>query len=578
MPADHAFADGRVHITANTAAADALALDADMDEDQMVPQAQQEQLEKQQPNQQSGQLHRPEQQQDEQQEQPVKPVQLLQQQLEPQQQQQVELQLQQQQQTQSTARAGQGQLGCISVPKQEADQLVGGMGGAQATAQHPAPEAACAVGAMDTEHEQQQQPLDGVRLDEPDGAAAAAVDSSMPSTCADLHTQQEVQMPAGMQLAVLNDTSQPIQLAAQAQQQQLQQGEPADISTQPQQIPAGLNAAGPAISTPASGASGVSQQDEDQLHAGAPTAPADAAMVLSAAADEVQSGQLAANVSAAPFAANAQVVRLLVQLDLTASHLSDVCTVKLPGNRPHSKPCKSHTTPPEIICLTSPCSLGDIKGAVTKAFAEVYRLAVGWRCEQLVGLPQDALVPAETATAAKMTSKPAAGGGAAAHTPTAAAGVANSADTDAGKQGGDSIAAALHGSGSAGMTTPAATADGTVDDGSLLLVMADQLPPALVLTAIGSGLDSHPRFRHAGGVEDWAVQCCCGTLDDDGERMIVCDGCGYWMHTRCNGVHDDDDEPPGFMCAACRGPAAAEALPTYGDGSSRKGVGSKRAR
>jgi hypothetical protein len=85
------------------------------------------------------------------------------------------------------------------------------------------------------------------------------------------------------------------------------------------------------------------------------------------------------------------------------------------------------------------------------------------------------------------------------------------------------------------------------------------------------------RFRHAGGVEDWAVQCCCGTLDDDGEKMIVCDGCGYWMHTRCNGVLDGDDhhqEQQGFLCQGCRAgraaaPAAAEVVPGVGRGGKR---------
>lgn len=66
------------------------------------------------------------------------------------------------------------------------------------------------------------------------------------------------------------------------------------------------------------------------------------------------------------------------------------------------------------------------------------------------------------------------------------------------------------------------------------------------------------RYRHAGGVEDWAVACCCGVLDDDGERMIVCDGCGFWVHTRCNGVRDSDEEPmAGFACKTCREVAAA---------------------
>jgi hypothetical protein len=55
-------------------------------------------------------------------------------------------------------------------------------------------------------------------------------------------------------------------------------------------------------------------------------------------------------------------------------------------------------------------------------------------------------------------------------------------------------------------------------------------------------------------------------LDDDGERMIVCDGCGFWVHTRCNGVKDSDEEPTaGFACRACREAATAAAKPTAGE-------------
>lgn len=65
------------------------------------------------------------------------------------------------------------------------------------------------------------------------------------------------------------------------------------------------------------------------------------------------------------------------------------------------------------------------------------------------------------------------------------------------------------------------------------------------------------------------MQCRCGTTDDDGERMIVCDGCGFWMHTRCNGIHDEDDDPRGFMCEPCRQQRAAEQAAAAGQGSKR---------
>eukprot|EP00775_Hariotina_reticulata_P006177 gene6177-6415_t len=151
-----------------------------------------------------------------------------------------------------------------------------------------------------------------------------------------------------------------------------------------------------------------------------------------------------------------------------------------------ARPRRCHVTPPELLLLPPRCTLAAAKQAVTEAFAEMYRLAVGWKCDE-AGCQQD-------------------------------------------------------------------DADGCV-------LLGARLPHGLVVTAVGSGLDSEPRFRHAGGVEDWAVLCCCGTQDDDGEKMIVCDGCGFWMHTRCNGVLDSEDqpEPQGFMCQGCRAGRAAEA-------------------
>jgi hypothetical protein len=38
----------------------------------------------------------------------------------------------------------------------------------------------------------------------------------------------------------------------------------------------------------------------------------------------------------------------------------------------------------------------------------------------------------------------------------------------------------------------------------------------------------------------------CGTVTDDGERMVSCDKCGNWLHTRCIGLADGKDIPPDF--------------------------------
>ncbi|BDA47154.1 probable PHD finger protein MALE MEIOCYTE DEATH 1 [Coccomyxa sp. Obi] len=72
-----------------------------------------------------------------------------------------------------------------------------------------------------------------------------------------------------------------------------------------------------------------------------------------------------------------------------------------------------------------------------------------------------------------------------------------------------------------------------------------------VLTLHGDGIDLDPFWRHAGGVEEWQVACCCGTRDDDGERMIACDGCAEWSHTRCAGFADALPSPDHFLCPRC---------------------------
>jgi hypothetical protein len=51
----------------------------------------------------------------------------------------------------------------------------------------------------------------------------------------------------------------------------------------------------------------------------------------------------------------------------------------------------------------------------------------------------------------------------------------------------------------------------------------------------------------------------CGTTDDDGERMIACDACEVWMHTRCVGIVDSAGTPRRWTCLECEAEAAAEA-------------------
>lgn len=58
-------------------------------------------------------------------------------------------------------------------------------------------------------------------------------------------------------------------------------------------------------------------------------------------------------------------------------------------------------------------------------------------------------------------------------------------------------------------------------------------------------------LKYEGGADTWAVGCGCGARDDDGERMVACDACDVWHHTRCIGIEDEEPVPQLFLCAGC---------------------------
>ncbi|CAI5523493.1 unnamed protein product [Closterium sp. Naga37s-1] len=88
-----------------------------------------------------------------------------------------------------------------------------------------------------------------------------------------------------------------------------------------------------------------------------------------------------------------------------------------------------------------------------------------------------------------------------------------------------------------------------LDDDDVLFGSLDS--GASLLLAI-SNLDAHGEWRYEGGNDTWAVRCVCGARDDDGERMIACDECGVWQHTRCAGIGDAAPAPMSFLCLGCR--------------------------
>lgn len=59
-------------------------------------------------------------------------------------------------------------------------------------------------------------------------------------------------------------------------------------------------------------------------------------------------------------------------------------------------------------------------------------------------------------------------------------------------------------------------------------------------------------YRMERGVDKWTVSCSCGATDDDGERMLSCDSCHVWQHTRCAGISDFDQVPKRYVCKSCK--------------------------
>ncbi|XP_061352574.1 PHD finger protein MALE MEIOCYTE DEATH 1-like [Gastrolobium bilobum] len=71
------------------------------------------------------------------------------------------------------------------------------------------------------------------------------------------------------------------------------------------------------------------------------------------------------------------------------------------------------------------------------------------------------------------------------------------------------------------------------------------------LSVMGVAIDSCTPLKYQGGCDNSKVRCECGARDDDGERMVACDICEVWKHTRCCGIDDSEKVPPFFACPGC---------------------------
>lgn len=90
-----------------------------------------------------------------------------------------------------------------------------------------------------------------------------------------------------------------------------------------------------------------------------------------------------------------------------------------------------------------------------------------------------------------------------------------------------------------------------VDDSTLVKLLLGS-KEAVCVRGRCIGKNGLTKFRMERGLERWTVDCSCGAKDDDGERMLACDICGVWRHTRCSHIRDTDPVPARFVCPRCQ--------------------------
>ncbi|VVA94218.1 unnamed protein product [Arabis nemorensis] len=90
-----------------------------------------------------------------------------------------------------------------------------------------------------------------------------------------------------------------------------------------------------------------------------------------------------------------------------------------------------------------------------------------------------------------------------------------------------------------------------MEDGGDRKLLFRRIESCSALTVRGFGIDLESKLKFQGGCDTWMVKCVCRARDDDGERMVACDVCEIWQHTRCCGIDDSDTLPPLFVCSNC---------------------------
>ncbi|CAN4080994.1 unnamed protein product [Withania somnifera] len=96
-----------------------------------------------------------------------------------------------------------------------------------------------------------------------------------------------------------------------------------------------------------------------------------------------------------------------------------------------------------------------------------------------------------------------------------------------------------------------------IDTNSWIELVFNVMKPGskIILGGVIMSIDQNNNNINGGiyeGIKDnIVVDCLCGTKDEDGERMVSCDICEVWQHTRCVNIPNHEAIPDIFLCNKC---------------------------
>nr|XP_029119645.1 PHD finger protein PERSISTENT TAPETAL CELL 1 [Elaeis guineensis] len=81
-------------------------------------------------------------------------------------------------------------------------------------------------------------------------------------------------------------------------------------------------------------------------------------------------------------------------------------------------------------------------------------------------------------------------------------------------------------------------------------LVSEEIKPGSSIIVEGR-IEKNDEEIYEGGKLNGMVDCLCGAREEDGERMVCCDICEIWQHTRCVRIPNNEDIPHVFLCSPC---------------------------